>query len=1146
MKPKPKFSDTKGFALIVTLSMMILLTVIAVGLLTLSTVALRTSGQGAAMATAKANSRLALMLAIGELQRHTGPDTRITARADVLDETNPLVLGAWKSWEGSNHDDDGRPVSPGNYQGEKQKRFLKWLVSGDFSAIPDASSGPGKVTLVGSGSVGNGAGRDKLQIHLPPSPIDVSGQRGAMAWWVGGENMKAYLPKPHEPSTDSAARWAVNMKSHAIADPTMFGMEKLLEDSSPALKGLTLGQTDLFSNPASLPTSKEFFHDLSTNSAGLLTNVATGGWRKDLSLLTEKWQAGARGLPMFRVKPGQDLLSDVPTSGNVAAFKSMLYPWSSYRGSPSDIPIYQHGAVSSWENLKDYALMYKRITSTTTGRATITPVSEAIDDNKFNFLHKVRVLPVIARVQWVFSHSASQVGENYQPRLLVTPVVTIWNPYNVEMTFSNTPLIFNIPRPLPAALRYSVGGVQHTRYKSLTAGSTNNTPPLSPSTALTYEIRSSFRLLPGENRVFSPSSTTAVAASETLVLAPNYRSRGGHFFPVTNDTGQPILAPGTASIQADAKFDTTYVDKPAGSTVEGIGVGIFLDMSYNKSGATRRHLAYRMSYTPEVAVSVYPPATNLASTTLAAAVTNPTPFLTTVFGTRMASRTHIAAKGFVQSSPLVNYTAMGGKDETERTISRHYGGTNHPVNSPFDYSFEKVAANDSLLPNESDISGRGYIVTGFTKADGLSRCVIAELPTRPLQSLAELQNWDLRYDNPIPPFAFNLIGNSNASPLLPANAVVNTRDAGLNVNLQHDDSYCANHLLFDDWFFSSIAPDPTNFGNTGKNLQRTYTDFVSGASPLGNHAYKPLAEDAGAAATAADANSLFTKHIAPSDSWKMIASRLEVEGMFNVNSTSFTAWRALLGHARNQKVPYIRESGSTWNVATSGELDHPYSRFTVAGDVEAKSAGSSGAFPEAAEFAGYRVFDEKLLDALATEIVRQVRNRGPFLSLAEFVNRQLSSGDLALAGTIQAALDEIAKTPNTNPYAEMESVISRPSLASPPSAMAAEYQFPEAAVGQSTFGLPGWTRQADVLRPLAPILSARDDTFTIRAYGDARDSTGKIIATATCEAVLRRTRDFVDPADPSGTFGTPSRLPNQTFGRRYQLVSFRWLNPSEI
>ena len=214
-----------------------------------------------------------------------------------------------------------------------------------------------------------------------------------------------------------------------------------------------------------------------------------------------------------------------------------------------------------------------------------------------------------------------------------------------------------------------------------------------------------------------------------------------------------------------------------------------------------------------------------------------------MFGTRLASNTHIPAKGFLQTSPLVNYTTMGGKDLVERGVNRHYGGTSHPVNSPFDYSFVAHTGLDSYFPNLSGDSG--YIVSGFTSGNGLSRCIAAEIPTRPLASLAELQHWDLRYDNPIPPYSFNIIGNSDATPLIPSNAVLNSVDAGLKTNLQHDDSYCANHLLFDDWFFSSIAAgNPTGFGKASSlSLQKPYTDFLTGTTPLINRAYKPLPED---------------------------------------------------------------------------------------------------------------------------------------------------------------------------------------------------------------------------------------------------------------------------------------------------------------
>ena len=72
---------------------MVLLAVICVGLLGLSSISLRSSSQGMARAEAQANARLALMLAIGELQKTMGPDQRVSARAETLAK-HPSVGGS--------------------------------------------------------------------------------------------------------------------------------------------------------------------------------------------------------------------------------------------------------------------------------------------------------------------------------------------------------------------------------------------------------------------------------------------------------------------------------------------------------------------------------------------------------------------------------------------------------------------------------------------------------------------------------------------------------------------------------------------------------------------------------------------------------------------------------------------------------------------------------------------------------------------------------------------------------------------------------------------------------------------------------------------------------------------------------------------
>jgi hypothetical protein len=505
-------------------------------------------------------------------------------------------------------------------------------------------------------------------------------------------------------------------------------------------------------------------------------------------------------------------------------------------------------------------------------------------------------------------------------------------------------------------------------------------------------------------------------------------------------------------------------------------------------------------------------------------------------GTGSGTKQNRPTKGAVQNNALA---AMVLSDPASGD------GKDHPANNTFDFAYHSLTIGSTITPNLS--ASAGYIGTGYQSGDGLSRLIVDEIPLRPMASLVELQGWNPRGNNPYPPFQMNLIGNSDATPLIPQDDIVppDLKPSGIEYNLEHDDAYCANHLLFDDWFVSSVAPQPQVLGgDIAKDIETFYGDFLAGDEKLSNRSYQAIAEDTNLTSTLVDER--IQEIINSPDGWLKMASRLEVDGMFNVNSTSVDAWKAILGHAKSREE--IAMYGNNGIVPINPVGDHPVSSGAVASDVEAGTAPAiGGQFPNASEYTGFRTLSDAQIEDLAEKIVEQVRLRGPFLSLSEFVNRQLSSDkDLALAGAVQTAINNLEDDPMADLSNPANSLSDTTMLESDNKLDGVDYQFSEAAEGSSAYGAPGWIRQADVLRPIAPILSARDDTFTIRAYGDKMDKSGNIVAQAWCEAVVKRTRDFCDDTDAADSTEPPVSPTNTTFGRRYQIVTFKWLNANEV
>jgi hypothetical protein len=287
-----------------------------------------------------------------------------------------------------------------------------------------------------------------------------------------------------------------------------------------------------------------------------------------------------------------------------------------------------------------------------------------------------------------------------------------------------------------------------------------------------------------------------------------------------------------------------------------------------------------------------------------------------------------------------------------------------------------------------------------------------------------------------------------------------------------------------------------------------------------------------------------TEVIGEDDAYARVAAWQLLNGAFNVNSTSVAAWKAMLGSIHDASAIYSRIDRDAQE--TSLEIlpatdesrgESRISRFRLPASVSEEDGGVA----EEAYWLGPREFTDGELQRLAEEIVVQVRERGPFLSMAEFVNRRLGSGELAQRGALQQAIDE----------ADLNAALANAAGAGfeIDAATVADYQYanPEAGAGSSSQGAPGYLSQADLLGVLGNAATPRSDTFTIRAYGEARDEAGKLAAAAWCEAVVQRLPDFLDPADEAATpLAALDSETNKAFGRRFRMVSFRWLAPEEV
>ncbi len=1230
----------KGFTLVLTLSLLVLLTIIAIAMLTLSTLTLRTSGQSEAMANAKSNARLALMLALSDLQKTVGPDRAITANSEILAATSstnvakPNTTGVWESWSDFNPNSSPSP----NYSAQKTSRFRRWLVSSADPAAPltrdfATSAWTGQtIELVGKNSLGSNSAADSAKVVAGKVPVSKNGVvQGSYAWHVADESVKARVNLYRDPSRNTTLAQKRSLLAGHRPDPSLMrGPDGVLLTAMPTdLSAVTfakatessgkitdLDQAELLDNATG--KIKQFRNDITPYSLGVLTDVRSGTLKQDLS----------------------------------SAFESPTIPTEFIN---KKLYLTTHGITGvsdpSWNTLNSYYNSYKTLT-----RAEVSPTLSISSTSGIASAVPTTFIaaPVIAKVDTIFSLVARPLGDvfwvpgnvnvrdyhDYFVNMIFTPVVTLHNPYNVnisfykmEVSFENLPVAFNFMYQAGGAggfvsqcvvpgefesintMSYDAGAAHKGRtdkifvmnianWSNADASSSDISAPIvmKPGETLicgpSFPADSSFKIDSGrgsntlgfdwDNRLTKaikakPSFTPGLGYEMYAVTIGHMRLPGGvypagwsgHPFMMLRDaSASPKISKSTVTdrffIEFKAQRPNWYADNSTVNKGEAAATfAVTAKIQNTSSGSLVDYARLQFNYNDDNTlkgvfnnrVYRYPPTGSL--TAMQCAAPAGTPYASQgafVHSFAIFSAYSRTTNGGVYEtgkrtknpidSPQVNLLRDGriaGKPFLFHNLSRSNFTMNLATEKPGAQAYELnlqpfLSKGDYQDYMDVDASNRVPSLSGNKTTSGIKSGSYLEIPSGPMQTIADFRRSNALTTSFMPQFV-QPVGNSLLHPMMFADKVVQPGIAPYNYTFL-DHSVLANHALYDRFYFSTFATRGTTLPDAA------FEQFMNGIAPLALQSFMPYRP--GGLTVAVAKSELFASGRPKNTSYKTAAEFQMIQGPFNVNSTSVQAWKAALGAMNKSDVSTLWARTSALESKTAVGI--PIAAMSLMNGGVSRSAAIDATKIDNArsnDWNGYRELTEPELEILAVKIVEQVRARGPFLSMSEFVNRQIGpASPLTVSGALESAIKESeinekknAAFPNTflaqTPITSAD--LSDPKLYN--------YNTKEATTGNPAAGAPGWVNQADLLRILEPAATVRGDTFVIRVCGESWDPSGNVMARAYAEAVVQRVPDYLDPTNrPSLNVytDTTATQTNKTFGRRINLVSFRWLSSNEI
>jgi len=1169
-----RFERKPGFALIVTVSLTMLLAVAAMGLLSLSAISMRQAGVSSAMAVAQNNARMAMLLALGELQSHAGPDQRVTGTADIAGTTEGEAIPAGAmpaNLQSVNGIDKGLgSVQPGTrywtgvwknsatnptteiYTVTPSPVLTKWLVSGNETRtsadqITPASQAhalnsngePANPTttavLAGRNTIGSPSAETiQRYVAVPLVPIRVgsSPPTGRYAWWIGDEGIKARInmTKSIEDANSYASLTAQRRGWETVpgfasypdpASPLHASLSKIITLDSAEL--LLPGSRTSAGNESPLQSA---FHSATTDSRGLITDTLAGGTRIDLNAI---------------------LPTDLPTSS--ALVDAANYPVRNGNILPAVVSRDLKGP--KWDTVKDF---HDRAGNLSGGNLIVKPASNisapslAPTVTDFRILMGVRFIPN--------NPAAGGTATTFKVHPCGKVAIAIANPYPYPLEWKND-LEFEVQNQTPRGNNPS--RIYPLAFNCVFIPSADNPSESAVFNQAIFRIRPAI-LAPGEARAYTIGTNHLRAVNTgnrrfVVDLVPFRQSSPSNF---SNSVELEVAGNRSPPFTLDVRetWQTSLVA-----------------LEMRLAGASSRSQPLRRIERFELDNGYFSPNQRTFSLADCQRTRNPVPLMLYSF--------QISQPGADYKSYMPSNYSWGQRGSTLRTFADFNLQATHfrkPIASynPPPFFME---SNDSRSQLPTDPPG-GDTGLGFTRnlvsdplpwgraPSGSRQTVLFGTPSD-ISSLAQLQHADLTADDfnaSIGHQPGNAFGNSYATPFVKRNLTRQTRtDYELKGNpdrsgtnntsrVYYDMSYLLNAAVWDSYFLSTIPH--------------------SGQSPIPKSPAIMRIDSSDAAAVALRDPAA-------------AATKLMIDGAFNINSTDRNAWKAFLASARHFKHP-ADSSITAAAAAFPRSLEQP-------GTSANPPTGS-----DADSFAGFRRLSDAELDALATEIVKQVRQRGPFLSISHFVNRAIadinSHPALTRSGTLQFAIDEsglnINHAGNKNVFTRINPAIdlmnlseidnapapdmdggrtglNRPADVDPSNpdwaARSRDLNYGSIASiladremirdgrsgtkreqGYRSTGIPGWLTQADVLQVIGSSIAARSDTFRIRAYGEALNPDGSVAAKAWCEAIVQRLPEYVDPANAATDRGAALTPMNRTHGRGFQISSFRWLSSDEI